>query len=217
MVKGNFPTFIPKTDQARCQNIAAEIFVNNADSEYEESMKMDGSSFSAYHYNELNGVCSRNWDLTVDSTNDSNSLVRMYIDSGLRDALAKIGANYAVQGELMGPGIQNNRESFTSNKLFIFDIYDIDSANYLPPHDRHAVLEKLYLNGLNPEMVKHVPVFSHSTTLAALGISNIKELLARAEGPSLVHPVSEGKVYKRKDGKFSFKAISNAYLLKEKD
>src|SRR5271165_4747878 len=34
-VRGNFPSFIQKTDQERCQNMVAEIFTYNKDSRYE--------------------------------------------------------------------------------------------------------------------------------------------------------------------------------------
>lgn len=216
-VKGNFPTFIPKTDQDRCQNMYRQIFVDNADARYEITMKLDGTSFTAYVRNDHNGVCGRNWELSVNEHNDGNSLIRMYLDSGLQTALREFGSNYAVQGELMGPGIQKNRESLKSHKLFIFDIYDINAGKYLAPLDRHRVLSKLYSLGLNKDMVEHVPVIGADVSLADLSISSISDLLKYAEGPSIVHPIREGDVFKRMDGGFSFKAISNLFLLKEKD
>ena len=216
-VRGNFPGFIPKTDQERCQNLGVDIFVTNVDSHYEVTMKMDGTSFTAYHRDGETGVCGRNWELQVNDDNASNTLVRMFVDSGLQAALHEFGLNYAVQGELMGPAIQGNREAFTAARLFIFDIYDINGGNYLSPEDRHRVITELWNRGLSRDVVQHVPVMSMGVTLAELGISNIGELLKFAEGPSFVHPVREGLVFKRADGGFSFKAISNAFLLKEKD
>lgn len=215
-VSGNFPGFIRKTDQERCQNLGRDIFVDNKDSSYEVTMKMDGTSFTAYYNNMLDGVCGRNWELKIDE-NEGNSLVRMYVDSGLQAALRELGGNFAVQGELMGPGIQKNRESFASPKLFVFDIYDIDAGEYIPPLTRRAILNELYNLGLNKEMVQHVPIIGTYLTMEKLGITNVPELLAYAEGPSLVHLIREGLVFKRIDGKFSFKAISNKYLLKEED
>jgi len=216
-VRGNFPGFIPKTDQERCQNLGVDIFVTNEDSRYEVTMKMDGTSFTAYYRDGADGVCGRNWELQVNDDNASNTLVRMFIDSGLQAALREFGLNYAVQGELMGPAIQGNREAFTAARLFIFDIYDINGGRYLSPEDRHRVITELWNRGLNRDVVQHVPVMSMGVTLAELGIGNIGELLAFAEGPSFIHPVREGLVFKRADGGFSFKAISNAFLLKEKD
>lgn len=215
-VSGNFPGFIKKTDQERCQNLGRDIFVDNKDSSYEVTMKMDGTSFTAYYNNTVEGVCGRNWELKVDE-NEGNSLVRMYVDSGLQAALREFGGNFAVQGELMGPGIQKNREGFASHKLFVFDIYDIDAGEYVPPLTRRSILNELYNLGLNREMVQHVPIIGTYLTMDKLGINSVAELLVYAEGPSLVHPIREGLVFKRIDGKFSFKAISNKYLLKEED
>lgn len=216
-VGGNFPGFIPKTDQERCQNIGIDIFVKNADSHYEVTMKMDGTSFTGFVKDGVPGVCGRNWELKINDDNATNSLVRMYVDSGLQAALLNFEHNYAVQGELMGYGIQKNREELTAHKLFVFDIYDIDEKRYLTPEQRHAVLTELWNRGMSRDMVEHAPVLSMGVTMAELGLTSVNELLAFAEGPSYHHPIREGLVFKRVDGGFSFKAISNAFLLKEKD
>ncbi len=214
-IAGNFPSFMLKTEQERCQNIIDEIFIDNKDSTYEITMKMDGTSFTAYHNKEDNGVCGRNWELKINNENAHNTLVRMYIDSGLHDILHYFGGNYAVQGELMGPGIQGNREGLKSHCLFVFDIFDIDNRCYLEPNERHEMLEQMWGLGLKKDMVKHVPVIAHAATLYdTLGIQDVNSLLKFAEGPSLVHSIREGLVFKRVDGKFSFKAISNKFLLK---
>jgi RNA ligase (TIGR02306 family) len=216
-VAGNFPTFIKKTDQERCQNIGHEIFTENAGMYFEVTMKLDGSSFTAFYNNDDDGVCSRNWQLKIEE-NEHNTLVRMYVDSGLQAALRELKLNYAVQGELMGPGIQGNREGFTQHKLFVFDIYDIDNGCYLSPIKRRILLDDLHHAGLNKDIVEHVPFVAYSAELYdTLGITNVAGLLRFAEGKSINHAVREGLVFKRMDGKFSFKAISNLFLLKEKD
>lgn len=216
-VKGNFPGFIKKTDQNRCQNSGYDIFTAHKDTKYEITMKLDGTSFTGYKYNTDDSACGRNWCLQVDETNCNNSLVRMYIDSGLQSALKAYGRNIAVQGELMGPKIQGNREGLLAHKLYVFDIFDIDAQQQLSPDDRKIALQALYDNGLKRSMVEHVPIFAYNVTLAEMNINNVAELLIDAEGPSIIHPIREGKVYKSMDGQFSFKAVSNAFLLKEKD
>ena len=216
-VKGNFPGFIQKTDQERCQNLGAEIFRYSANSRYEITMKLDGTSFTGFHNNGEDGVCGRNWQLDINEQNANNSLVRMYIDSNLQAVLREFGRNYAIQGELMGPGIQKNREGLKQHQLYIFDIFDIDDMRYLTPHARLHVMTQLYDYGLDPKMVHHVPVLGYDQSLEELGITNTQELLKYAEGPSLNHPIREGLVFKKMDGEFSFKAISNKFLLKEED
>lgn len=216
-VRGNFPTFIKKTDQDRCQNIYEDIFVTNATTSYEVSMKLDGTSFTGYQNTGDTGVCGRNWNLAISEKNEGNSLVRMFVDSKLQDALIAVNRNIAVQGELMGPGIQGNRESLTVFKLFVFDIFNIDTGVQYGPLVRMSILDELYAAGLDCSMVQHVPIFENDVTLQELGINCVADLLSDAEGQSLVHPISEGKVYKSLDGQFTFKAISNKFLLKEQD
>lgn len=216
-VNGNFPTFIPKTDQARCQNIGAAIFIENKGARYERTLKLDGTSFTGYSFNDRSGVCSRNWDLTVNNATSSNTYVRMFTTSGLQAALAEIPGNYAVQGELMGPHIQNNREELPTHVVYVFDIYNIDACKYLQPAERIACMDELYNFGVSKEMIAHVPVLGDNDSLEDLGITDVDGLLAHADRPSIKHPIAEGEVYKRVDGGFSFKAISNKFLLKEKD
>jgi hypothetical protein len=200
-----------------CQNLGNEIFVQNEGSRYEITMKLDGTSFTSFYVDKEEGVCGRNWELKADDSNEHNTLVRMYIDSGLQEVLRKYGKNIAVQGELMGPGIQKNREKLAKHKLFVFDIYDIDNGCYFAPHVRHEILRELWELGLNRELVDHVPVVAMAECLEDLQIFGVSDLLLFAEGPSIIHLIREGLVFKRIDGGFSFKAISNKFLLKEED
>lgn len=217
-VRGNFPGDIPKTYQQRCQNIVRKIFTDNADARYEVSMKMDGASFTGYTKDSIASVCGRNWDFDIDDpVNIDNKLVRLFVDSKLKDVMLSFDRNFAVQGEIMGPGFPQNREQLKKVKLFVFDIFNIVTGKYLPPTERHAILEEMYARGLDRDMVQHVPVLHMNATLEELGITNINSLLAHADGPSIIHPIREGEVWKRMDGDFSFKVISNKFLLKQED
>jgi len=257
MAEGLFPSWIRKTDQERAQNLKDEIFgyddvVIPANAElgrpeivrrgkaqrfarYEVTMKMDGSSATFFHRDGEVGVCSRNLQLKVCDGNKENSFVRMLFDSGLDLVLPQFG-NIAVQGELMGPAIQGNRENLKDFTLYIFDVQLIDEGRNMTSTERLAFVNELISRGVNPNKVKHAPVLTRAAdgsltwrchipdlpdaswfTLEELGLLKMEDLLAFAEGPSLVHAIREGLVYKREDGTFSFKTISNAYLAKEKD
>jgi hypothetical protein len=194
----------------------------NRDDEYEVTMKLDGSSMTAFMKRDYRdeelffGVCSRNLELKV--TDDStNTFVRVFIDSGLRDAMKAMhdqyGIEIAVQGELMGPGIQGNREGLAKHEFFVFDIWDIKTSSYMAPMARAYKFDQLLDHGAK---INHVPMVCIDT-LDGMGITDVPSLLKYAEGPSMKHPVREGLVFKRMDGEFSFKAISNAFLAKEKD
>lgn len=216
-VTGNFPSHTPRTRQERCQNIGYKILTENADSRYEVSMKLNGTSFTGFNKDGKAGVCGRRWELDInDPENAKNDYVRMFVDSGLQKALEAYGRNISVQGELMGPAhALPNPEKFKFCKLFVFDIFDNDKYEYLGSEERHRVFAELMSLGINPELVFHVPVLHTNVTLAELGITSLPELLAFADGPSIVHHTREGLVFKSMDGKFTFKVISNRYLLKE--
>lgn len=200
---------------------------------YEVSMKLDGSSMTVFarsQYSEPirdedgsiqnpieSGVCSRNLQLKVNEENAENSFVKVATESGLLQALialAEAGAEMAVQGELMGPAIQGNREELKTFHLYVFDIFDITTGTYLAPAARRTMVQHLRDQGVK---ISHVPVLHDDVSLSELGLDTMEKLLAYAEGPSIKHPVREGLVYKRADGKFSFKTISNKYLASEKD
>lgn len=207
-MKGHFPAFIRKTDQERCQNLVREINQEYVlEKHFEVTLKLDGSSCTVYHNAGLVGVCSRNIDLKLEQ--EGNSFVDIAKSTGLLKALIDLNENLAVQGELMGPGIQGNKEGFDSHKLFIFDIFDIDNQCYLVWADRMEAIQKLRDLGYTGDIV---PTFG----VGPLESGNIEDLLKMAEGKSINAKQREGLVFKRTDGEFSFKAISQKFLLDEK-
>ena len=205
-VKGNFPAFIPKTDQERIQNLVSDLddAFENGD-KFEVTIKLDGTSCTMFWCDGEAGVCSRNLELKINDANKGNSLVRMMTDSGMLDALNERKINIAFQGELMGPGIQGNRENFKETRFYVFDIFDIDKQMFLTPEERMEFEFDGFPN------VYHVPSLGFETPRAT-----IAEMLAYTEGPSINNPVREGTVWKRVDGEFSFKVISNTFLENEK-
>jgi ATP-dependent RNA circularization protein (DNA/RNA ligase family) len=80
------------------------------------------------------------------------------------------------------------------------------AANYLSANERLEIVKEFGL--------LHTPILYESVTLTELGIKKLDDLLLFAEGPSLNATQREGVVFKSVDGSFSFKAISNKWLLK---
>jgi hypothetical protein len=199
-----------------CQNIKYEIFELNKDARYEVTMKMDGSSMTSFNYTADGetdvGVCSRNLQLKVDDENSSNSFVNMFVHSGLEKALQSL-PNIAIQGELMGEGIQGNQEKIVGHKFFIFEMQDLTTRTKLGVEKRKEILNQLVELGVDRKFVEHAPVLFENVTLRDLNILSMDELLSFAEGPSLNAKQREGVVFKRMDGDFSFKAISNEWLI----
>lgn len=194
---------------------------------YEVSMKLDGSSMTVFarmrgeNRDELEqGVCSRNLQLKINEANATNSFVQLAVNSHLLSALSVLALDhdleYAVQGELIGPAIQGNQEQLSTHQFFVFDIIDIREGRNLTPDERLAVFDRLVQLGAK---IKHVPIIAHSANLRdTLGITTMEQLLKFADGPSLNPNVKrEGLVWKRLDGIFSFKTISDQWLAKQKD
>ena len=200
-VKGTFPSQIPKTDQERVQNLKREL--ENYDSVFfEVTEKMEGSSMTCYLIDGEFGVCSRNMDLKRD---ENNTFWKVAIEEDIEQKLRAYRAdNIALQGELIGPGIQGNIYNLISHHFKVFDVYDIQEGYYLLPEDRKTFVDAMGL--------KHVPVLGTHLLVDP----DIDSILLAAEGKSLLNPNQEreGVVYKSMNSQFSFKAISNKYLLK---
>lgn len=231
IARGNFPAFMPKTDQERVQNITL-LFERWGAEWFQETTKMDGSSMSVYHIpcesflygqyapevstlleetptseptnkESLSGVCSRNLDLVEVEGNMFWAVARK---NQIIEKLAQLGLCVAIQGELCGSSIQSNFEGFQEgiHDFYVYDVWDIDLQRY---YSQERVEELTNQLGL-----KHVPVHGY---VKLSDVSNsTKDLLDRAEHLGLNGKKAEGKVYKHRDSDFSFKVISNSYLLK---
>lgn len=210
-VRRYFPTFLKKTDQERAQNLLREIFENREGTLYEVTMKLDGSSITVYNNSGDMGVCSRNLDLKLNEENTENTFIKTARSIGLFDAVQTLGRNIAVQGELMGPGIQGNKEKLEQHDIYIFDIWDIDNHKYLPSYERMKVLQELRECGASE--LKHVPLMTYGLPIDAQGV-DIDCLLAWVNQRSMNNDIAEGFVWKSIDGDFSFKCINNQFLLK---
>jgi RNA ligase (TIGR02306 family) len=213
-MRGNFPHFIPKTDQERCQNLRKDIFDTHKDDVYEVTTKLDGSSMTVYVKDGEVHVCSRNIDLIETEGNTFwNTAREQNIIDTLLELSSEKGEEYAIQGELIGEGIQGNPEKLTGHKFFLFDIYSITAGRYLKVDERYSILDRLNMNGAS---IEHVPIIDQHVFLTT-EYKTIDDLLNFAEGPSLNPQTKrEGLVFKSWDSDFSFKAISNSYLLKTK-
>lgn len=205
MAKGNFPSLIPKTDQERVQNLKNEIEAA-ADMMFEVTEKLEGSSMTCYLIDGEFGVCSRNLDL---KETDDNTFWQVARRDGIEAKMRDTGpdAQFAIQGELIGPGIQGNIYKLSTPEFHVFDVYNIAVGTYLKPAERVALIERMGL--------EHVPVYFGSMSLADM---TVEKILSVAEGKSglYLNTEREGIVFKQVNGGMTFKAISNKYLLGEK-
>ena len=209
-IKGNFPSFIPKTDQERIQNCYKHITNPDNETIWESVVveeKLEGSSTTIYYNNGDTGVCSRNLDLKEEGGDSFWKATKdQQIVEKLTEYCERTGRNLAIQGELIG-NVQGNIYKLDKNVIRAFDIYDIDEGSYLGYFERSDILTELD--------ILQVPVLLGFDSL--LGYT-IDELLSLAEDKSALNPKQEreGVVVKSLfDPDSSFKIISNKYLMKQ--
>jgi len=203
-VEGVFPTVVPKTDQERIQNLTEELktWQSNSAFTWEVTEKLDGSSMTVFVHGDREGVCSRNWSLKETAGNTLWAVARR---EQLIEKVRQTGRNLALQGELIGEGIQGNPYNIKGQDFRLFDIYDIDRGEYLGPLERRVFAET--------HGIKHIPVIAIEMVIEEW----VTGLLTMADGVSVLNPKTnrEGLVFKCNTfGGPSFKVVSNRWLLK---
>jgi RNA ligase (TIGR02306 family) len=199
--KGNFPSFLKKTDEERVQNLSKEYqeyLVSGIN--FYATEKLDGSSATFYLRDGEFGVCSRNLEL---KENADNSFWKVARNLDIENKLKKLPYNACLQGELIGEGIQGNPYKIKGQDVRFFNLLNIDTYELMSVDD----LCNFCLD------VDLLPVPNYNFILP----KTIDELLLVAEGKSALADVErEGLVIRSPDGKISFKVISNKFLLNEK-
>jgi len=225
-VKGYFPSFIRKTDEERVQNLKRDyvkyVEQNKNGQKFYATEKLDGSSATFYVRDGVFGVCSRNLELSepeeefvpgtiigadgVERPKQENSFWKTARILKLKDKMLSLGYNVCFQGELIGEGIQGNPYLIKGQTVRFFNVFNIDTQEYLPLEDFVSTIEGLGL--------ETIPVLDLDFKLP----EDTEDLLKYAEAPSKLNDKfsREGVVIRSHDRTISFKAISNLFLLKEK-
>ena len=210
-VSGGFPTnSVSKTDETRCQTIPWLFGSAEAKTtKYVATEKVDGSSgtwllaqhkgpFGRRQYEYY--VCSRNRHLPYDDGSVWWQIEHKY---NIREKLMNLIGDQefiAIQGECVGPRIQQNKYKLTDVDMYVF--------NFITPSGRSGSVrarDMLGTRGFN-----FVPIISENYVLP----DTVDEMVAAADGPSALNPdvLREGLVVRSVDGKSSFKAVSNKFL-----
>jgi RNA ligase (TIGR02306 family) len=225
VAKGNFPSFIPKTSEDRVQNIAKKYSGLGLQSKHKfyATEKLDGSSATYYVRDGQFGVCQRNYELEdpgefvpgmemcddgIKRPKKQNLFWKVANELDLERKLIATGLNIAVQGELIGEGIRENRYGITGQELRVFNVFMIDDQSYAGPSQLcefvSSVLE-----------IQTVPIIDVEFLLP----ETIEELLKVADGKSELNNTvnREGLVIRSHDSSISFKVISNKFLIENEE
>lgn len=226
-----WPFTLSKTDEERIQNIPEVL-----DKIIEDgihlcvSVKLDGTSMTVLHQPDGIHVAGRNndFDKTDDSAYNNKywSTARRY---GVPEVLATAHEDepdkyYAVQGELVGPGIQGNKMNLSELHYYIFNLFVSE--------DECRTWKKLGYNELidfcDLYSLEHVPYIYSDFDLLLNDITNVDSILKFSEGtyrdnaegyfPNAKESQQrEGLVFRTLDHQFSFKVVNNIFLLKGGD
>lgn len=134
LAKGDFPWFIPKTDELNYQS-HPELVESLVGKPFYITEKADGSSTTAYRYKGEFGICSRNLELVRNLDNGYWKVAEKYkLEENLPEG-------YALQWETCGPGIQSNPMGLKEIDGFAFSAYKIDEQRYLAMLELFLLLE----------------------------------------------------------------------------
>lgn len=214
IAKGKFPSFIPKTDETRVQVLQKLLDKYKGEKCY-ITEKIDGSSATYYLKDGVFGVCSRNLELLEDA---ENSLWKVSRTMDIENKLRSVGYNIALQGELVGEGIQSNKLKLRGQTIKFFNAFDIDKFEYLKFDNFFSLMNMLDL--------PTVPLVSTDYELendidAIVKMATVKSVICPdvwAEG-IVIRPLNEKTDFTLQDenlvnGRVSFKAINPEFLLK---
>ena len=211
-IAGETRTFswpISKTDEIRVQQDEECGFIRRLHgSPYYISLKLDGTSCS-YIVDPRDGeyhVCGRNYSY---KRIPDQSFWQVSDRYGLEDKLKSLG-HVALQGEIVGPGVQKNKLGLPGTDFYIFNVVDTRTSRKFPLDEALEIAQVLG--------VPFVPVLERGDSFR----HSAQDLLEMAAGKYFEHfPTAkksqdrEGIVVRSLCSSISFKAINNDFLLKD--
>jgi len=206
-VKGNFPSGITKTDEPNLRS-CPDALTEFQGKRCVITQKVDGTSGTYYLRDGNFGVCSRNLELLEDASNTFWEMASKY---HIREALEKLGGNFALQGEIHGAGIQSNHMKLKCADFSAFNLFNITTHRYA---GHNELMEFCSTAGI--PMVKVVWEGEFRFTLEELiELSNKQDYLPDmpAEG-IVIRPIEESRSLVLPSGRLSAKVLSERYALK---
>jgi RNA ligase (TIGR02306 family) len=212
VVKGLFSSWMMKTDETRVQ-VLQDVLTRHKGTKCYITEKVDGSSCTYYMKDGIFGVCSRNLELLEDTKNAFWIFAR---EQKIEEKLKALNKNIAIQGELIGSGINGNSLKLREKKVLFFNVFDIDKFGYYNFEE--------FKNCINDLGLETVPILNIDYELN----DNIEELVKLAIGKSVINTEvwREGIVIRpwveKNDlqlaqgfgnGRLTFKVINTEYLI----
>jgi RNA ligase (TIGR02306 family) len=206
---GSFPSEkygIKKSDEDRIQSFGEAKKESLKGKSFTKFRKMDGSSMTVIKHKKDFVVCSRN--LALGESKDNKFWLAVY-KYDLRNKMKKLGRNLAIQVELIGEKIQDNKYGISGHEIRMFLAYDTDKKRYLTPKESIEISKLLDIP--HAEAVDTNFVLNHT----------VEELIEESRKMTPENPLvhEEGFVYVLNDSdmRVSFKVINPNYLLEKEE
>lgn len=217
-MKRGFPNWIPKTDETRIQSVP-KVLEDAVGTPIYITEKLDGSSYTCFLKDDEFGVCSRNQEKKeIPTCHFWEATRRLGIEEKLREYKQKTGTELALQGELVGPGIQKNKYGLTERSIYFFNAFKVATGSFVDYAELLSIMIELDLN-LVPLLFT-----SFGTKIGDEGFKTVDDFIKLSTIKTNLYPQSvwaEGIVVRplvesthRKLGRFSFKAINPEFSLK---
>jgi len=214
----------PKTDEERVQNLGKKYAkYQKIDDVWIQSVKLDGTSVTYQLIDGVFRVFSHNCEIPPAEGSLWEWAINNQIEQKMRSYCCShnMPENIALQGEMVGPGIQQNRQQYESKTVKFFYIFDRNSKQYFAHDD--------FISAICDEMgLETVPILSDTFNISDYSVAQLLDMAEKYDVESSTR--QEGFVfYTRKSnpvvnvdefhslitpsGRISFKVKSNKYVL----
>jgi hypothetical protein len=201
-----YPTTVQKSDETNIQKVFHYVTTLFPEEAYYATEKLEGQSSSfmlmkkgfrreyrIYSHNVRKGL------------NDKSNFNLISKKLGIEKILRKQKRNYAIQGEIIGPGIQKNIYKLNDFKLFVYKVTDTDTGKAL-----NFLELREFCQDNNLDMVPVIDELFFTNELIS-----VEHLLEMSNGQSVLNPnvKREGLVFRSvRDQSIGFKVRSPEYL-----
>ena len=222
--RSTFPPFIPKTDETRVQVLQKQLNIANGKT-FVVTEKLDGTSFTAFIQDGKFGICSRNMEVKLGVPSPYSEVA---LDNDLENKFKELRENvipydFAIQGEIIGNGIQGNKYKLQGFECRLFNFFNIDKQKdigfYIGDGKEFDDFHGFTLGQVAALLeMQTVPILDSDFKMT----DDIDTLVEYAKGNSVLNPeaIREGVVFRLKNNnalsrygeRYSFKSINPDFL-----
>lgn len=223
--KSTFPPFIHKTDETRVQVLQKQLDVAQG-KVFVATEKVDGTSFTAFIRDGKFGICSRNMEVDLEVDSPYSAIAKKYKLKEKFERLRElvVDFDFAIQGEIIGVGIQGNKYKESEYECYLFNFFNIDrqkDIGFFADDEEQEEFNGWTLGNIASYLtMKTVPIVDDNFIMT----NEIDKLVEYSVGKSILNPKQEreGVVFRLKHNRemsqygerISFKAINPYFLVK---